>query len=109
MHYARMFGGAALALCLAAVSAGAQPPLPKLESGPAEKWLIDNAELILVTNFKQILGSDLLKNASKEELRELSRSNEQLKDVLDATGLDVTKDVDSVVAAPRRRAKTRGR
>jgi len=100
MRGAHKVGVVALASGLLALAAGAAAaPLPKVEGLEPDKWLIDNAEVVTVTNVKQVMTSDLMKKGGKEGLKELIKSNPQLKEVIDATGLDVTKDIDGVVGS----------
>lgn len=88
------------ALALALPAAAAPVPLPKVAGGDADRWLLDDAEVLLVINAKQMLGSGLMKKGGgAAAIKDLVKSNEQLKEVVDATGLDLTKDIDSLVAS----------
>jgi hypothetical protein len=89
---------AALALALPAVAAPV--PLPKIAGGDADRWLLDDAEVILVVNTKQMMGSDLMKKGGgAAAVKDLVKSVEQVKEIVEATGLDVSKDIDSLVAS----------
>lgn len=100
MLSSRWFTGALLALVLVATSSlVAQPPEPRAVSGEENKWLLGNAELIFKLNIKQMLSSSLMKNGGIDSLKEAINSNPDAKNLLDATGLDITKDIDSIVAS----------
>lgn len=92
-----------LALTLTAVWAAptvaAPLPEPKGVSEDDTKWLIGDAELIFKLNIKQLMASDLMKKGGADMLKEAIKSNEQAKTLLEAAGLDVTKDVDTVLAS----------
>lgn len=100
MRSVRTIGMALVALVLALPAAAAPVPLPKVAGGDADRWLLDDAEVILVVNAKQMMTSDLMKkNGGEAAVKDLVKSIEQVKDVVEATGLDVTKDIDSLVAS----------
>jgi hypothetical protein len=91
-------GLALIALALALPAMAAPVPLPKVGGGDADKWLLDDAEVILVLNARQMMGSEIMKK-NGAAVKGLIESVEQVKDIVDATGLDVTKDIDSLVAS----------
>jgi hypothetical protein len=61
------------------------------------KWLLGNAEVIVKVNVKQLMASQLMKKEGVEDIKKAINSNEQVKALLDAAGLDVTKDFDSIL------------
>ncbi|MFO0881385.1 MAG: hypothetical protein U0840_29140 [Gemmataceae bacterium] len=64
------------------------------------KWLLGNSEVVFKLNIKQIMGSELLKAfGGVDAIKEAIKSNEQAKAILDSVGLDVTKDVDAIIAS----------
>lgn len=88
----------ALALCLTATAAPV--PLPKVGTGDADAWLLDDADVVFVVNVKQMMGSDLIKkNGGAAAIKDALKSNEQVSKIIEATGIDLTKDVDGVVAS----------
>jgi hypothetical protein len=97
----RMIRGGLMALPLAVMVVSmttAQAPEPVAVSEQDAKWLLPDAEIIVKINIKQMMTSDLMKKGGLEQLKEAINSNEQAKALLTAAGLDVTKDVDSIVA-----------
>jgi hypothetical protein len=88
----------ALALVLAwAAPADAAPLLGTKGAGDdADKWLLSDAEVVMTINFKQMTGSAIMK-ANLPMLKELIKNHEQVKTLLEATGLDPFKDVDSIL------------
>lgn len=99
MRVMRTLMAVALVLAAARTAAADKVPLPKVGSGDADKWLLDDAEVILVVNAKQMMGSKLMKDGGAAALKDAVKQVEQLKDIVEATGLDVTKDIDSLVAS----------
>jgi len=89
---------ALLALALTCSAAPAAPLLGTKGAGDdADKWMIDDADFVFVLNMKQMAGSDIMKKSGIEAARGLIKSNEQAKAILEATGLDPFKDVDSML------------
>jgi len=87
-----------LALCLLvgpALAFQADAPPAAIGAGDAA-YLVDNAEVIIKLNVKQLLASKLAQEHT-DALKAAINSNRELKGVLDATGIDVTKDIDSVL------------
>jgi hypothetical protein len=86
----------ALALVLTQLTAA---PIPGVKAGgdDGDKWLLDDAEVIMVWNFKQLFDSKLMKGGYTEKLREAIKNNEKAKEAMEKLGMDVTKDVDSVI------------
>jgi hypothetical protein len=75
-------------------------PLIGIKGGgdDAEKWLVDNPELVMTFSIKQMTESALLK-ANLPMLKELIKNNEEAKKVLEETGIDPFKDVESVLVS----------
>jgi hypothetical protein len=100
MHTMRTMALALAALALALPAVAAPVPLPKVAGGDADKLLLDDAEVILVINAKQMMGSELMKKGGgAAAIKDMVKQNEQVKEIVDATGLDLTKDIDSLVAS----------
>jgi hypothetical protein len=91
---------AVLALTLAAVwtaSASAAPLLGVKGAGDdADKWLLNDPEVVMTINVKQLLGSEIMK-ANMPALKGMLEHDEKAKAVLQATGLDPFKDLDSIL------------
>ena len=84
---------------MAISTAKADPaPEPKGVTVDDSKWLLSDAEFFVKFNIKQMMTSDLMTKGGIAALKDLIKSNEQLKGVLDATELDLTKDIDSILA-----------
>jgi hypothetical protein len=95
----RKAGIAVLAVALVALvaPAGAAPLLGTKGAGDdADKWLIDNAEAVLTINIKGLLSAESVKK-NVPMLKEAIKGNEQVKGVLDATGVDLFTDIHSVL------------
>jgi len=89
----KLWMGAALAALIASSATFARP-----EGDPAPetpKWLTEGAEFVLKLNVKQTFASELVKK-NKDELKGLINNNEQAKAVFEATGIDPTKDIDTI-------------
>lgn len=88
--------GAALVALLAVAAVSAQELRTVAEDD--SKWLLGDAEIIMKVNIKQMLASDVItKNGGLAKIKEAINGNEQAKGIIDATGIDVTKDVDSIL------------
>jgi len=106
----------ALGLAAAVLAVGFVAAAPiigaRAEEG-SEKWLVDDAEAVVVVNFKALFGSKLLtKGDIAEKFRKKLESDEKVKAFVDATGLDVTKDLDSFVLSAAKisdKANVKGR
>lgn len=91
--------GLALVLLAAGLVAAAPVIGAKAEEG-SEKWLVDDAEAVVVFNFKALLKSELLsKGAIAEKFKKGLENDEKVKAFVTATGLDVTKDLDSLIVS----------
>jgi hypothetical protein len=103
MQFPRKLLLAALALTLAACAApvGAAPVSPEPPGGKleADKWLVNDAELVVIVNVRQMLGSALMKKGGTDGLKGLLAKNEQARAVLEATGIDPLKDIDAIVTS----------
>jgi len=91
----------ALGLALVLLAAGFLAAAPvigaKAEEG-SEKWLVDDAEAVIVFNFKALFKSELLnKGAIAEKFKKGLESDEKAKAFIAATGLDPIKDLDSII------------
>ena len=74
-------------------------PEPKGVTVDDSKWLLPDAEFFVKFNVKQMMASDLMTKGGIVALKDAIKNNEQLKGVLEATELDITKDLDSIVAS----------
>jgi len=72
----------------------------------ADRWLLDDAEIVLSVNLKQLVGSDLMKKGGAAGVKDLIKGNEQVKVVLEAAGIDPLKDVDSILLSGSGGSKT---
>ena len=106
----------ALGLTAAVLAVGVVAAAPiigaKAEEG-SEKWLVDDAEAVVVVNFKAVFGSGLLtKGVLAEKFKKKLESDDKVKAFVDATGLDMTKDLDSVIVSASKitdKASSKGR
>ena len=81
-------------------SAKADPaPAPKGVTADDTKWLLPDAEFFVKFNIKQMMSSDLMTKGGIDALKDAIKNNGQLKGVIEATGLDITKDLDSIMAS----------
>jgi len=87
-----------VALVLAVVSAASafQGAEPKAADDDEARWLVNDAEFIFKINVRQLLGSGLMKGKT-DDIKNAIKMNRELSNMIDATGLDVTKDVDLIV------------
>lgn len=97
----RRFALAALALALLGLQLTTAAPIPGVKAGgdDGDKWLLDEAEMIMVFNFKQMFDSKLMKSGYTEKMREAMMNNPQAKEMADKLGLDLTKDIDSIIVS----------
>jgi len=82
----------ALGLTLALVCAAA--PSRAVDQ---DKLVPGDAEMVLVVNLRQLLGSPLVKKYGLEQMKEALKSNDQAQRMLNAAGLDPFTDVDRVI------------
>src|SRR5262245_35164510 len=90
----------AVALALSVLGALNAAPIigPKAEAG-SEKWLLDDAEAVMVFNFKAACKSDLLAKGVVADLFKKAMDDEKAKAALGAVGLDPAKDLDSMIVS----------
>ncbi len=88
----------ALTLAVGMLGALTAAPIigPKAEEG-SDKWLVDDAEIVMVWNFKAAFKSELLTKGVVADLFKKGMEDEKAKAVLGAIGLDPAKDLDSVI------------
>lgn len=86
-----------LALLAALLVGGAALAQPGAEPASDSNWLLPNAELVIKLNVKQLMASDLMKTAGPDAFKKALETNEKAKKAFDATGLDPTKDLDTIV------------
>jgi len=88
-------------LALVVVTAAQADPAPEPRGVTADdsKWLLPDAEYFLKFNVRQMMESELMTKGGIAALKEAIKNNEKLKAVLDATDLDITKDLDSIMAS----------
>ena len=63
------------------------------------KFLPDDAEIIMVLNVQQIIGSALVQKHALPQVKQLMQSNEQVKQILTAVGFDPLKDLTRITVA----------
>jgi len=106
MFPARKTWLAFLALAITQAMAFADPaPEPRAVTTDETKWIVPDAEVILKLNIKQMMGSELMKKSGTDAIKGLINSNEHAKAVIEATGLDVTKDIDGILMSATGSAK----
>jgi hypothetical protein len=89
-----------LGLGLAALIVSTSLARQEATSGPeTAKWLVQDAEAVLVVNVKQIFSSKVMAKGGAEAIRAAIAGNEQARMVTEATGLDPTKDLDSIMVS----------
>lgn len=95
----RKFSPAALLVALMAAIQLTAAPIPGVKAGgdDGDKWLVDDAEVVMVFNFKQLLESKLMKDGYSKMLSEKLKEDPKAKDAMEKLGLDPMKDVDSVI------------
>ncbi len=62
----------------------------------ADKWLLNDPEVVMTVNVKQMLGSEVFK-AQLPEIKAHLEKNEEAKALFQTIGLDPFKDVDSIL------------
>lgn len=94
----RQICSALLALTLAWVGATAAPPAGLKGAGDdADKWVMDNADFVLAINVKQLAGSAVMTKGGGDAVKTLLQAEPRIAAVLEATGLDLGKDIDAVL------------
>ena len=97
LAFRRIVSGLALLALVTALSAPASAD--SVVTDDDSKWLIGDADVIVKFNFKQMLASEMLKKDGVDDLKKAIASNEQIKAIVEAAGLDVGKDFDSVLTS----------
>jgi len=88
-----------LSVALAGLVGSAALARPEATPGPDTKWVVNDAEMVLVVNLKQLFASDLMKKGGTEEIKKAITANAQARTVSEATGIDPTKDIDSITVS----------
>jgi len=98
MQFNRVFLALALAMGLLALSSATAAPIigPKADEG-SDKWLADDAEVIMVFNFKAMTKSELMTKGVVADFVKKAMESEQAKAAMGAIGLDPMKDLDSMI------------
>jgi hypothetical protein len=65
----------------------------------ADRYLPKETEQVVVVNVKQMLGSPLIKKLALAQIEEKLKDSKDLKALQEATGLDLLKDVHTIVVA----------
>jgi hypothetical protein len=98
-----MLGAALASMAWAPSRAMAAKPLPaetKAETANLERLLPDDAEAVIVINFKQLLNSPLLKKGGAlESLKDLLKKNDDAQKAIADLGLDPFTDIDAMISA----------
>jgi hypothetical protein len=99
MFATRKLSLACLALAMVVAVQLTAAPIPGVKAGgdDGDKWLLDDAEAVIIFNFKQLFESKLMKGGYTKQLQDLMKDNEQAKEMVDKLGLDITKDIDSIL------------
>jgi hypothetical protein len=99
MFATRKLSLAALALAMVVAVQTSAAPIPGVKAGgeDGDKWLLDNADAVVIFNFKQLFESKLMKAGYTKQLQDAIKNNDQAKEVADKLGLDITKDIDSLI------------
>jgi len=97
----RKFSLALAFLGLVMVSSVIAAPLPEPKGVTADdtKWLLSDAEVFVKFNIKQMMTADLMTKGGTAQLKEALKKDERLKEILEAADIDLTKDVDSIMAS----------
>ena len=95
----KVWSALALLVALVVASAAKAQPAPMAVTVDDSKWLLSDAEFFVKLNVKQMMASDLMTKGGITAMKDAIKNNEQLKGVLDATELDPSKDIDSIMAS----------
>lgn len=77
---------------LAAAPAGLQ-----VAGDNADRWVMDNADFVLAINVKQLAASAVMTKGGNDAIKGLIQAEPKVAAVIEATGLDLTKDIDSLL------------
>jgi hypothetical protein len=94
---ATWFAVVTLALAWTANASAATLPGLRAAGADAGKWVVDDADFVLVVNVKQLAGAELMKKGGIDTFNSLLRNYEQARAIIDATGLEPFKDIDSIL------------
>jgi hypothetical protein len=70
-----------------------------LRAGEVDKYLPDDAEMVISVNVKQIVESELFKKNVEAKAREALKNQDELQDALKDLGFDPFTDIERVIAA----------
>src|SRR5436305_6233402 len=70
-----------------------------VQSAEPDRLLPGDTEQVVHINIKQILGSQLFKKYALPDIEKQLKDNKEYKQLQEATGVDVLKDVNSIVIA----------
>lgn len=70
-----------------------------VRAAEADKFIPNDAEQVVIINVKQLVGSELIKKFALPEFEKNLKDNKEYKQFQTLTGLDLLKDVDSIVIA----------
>src|SRR5437867_3807798 len=90
---------ALVAVALAWTAPATAAPLPALRAAgaAADRWIVDDADFVLVINMKQLAGAELMKKGGMEALNGVLKSYPQAQGIIEATGLQPFRDIDSIL------------
>src|SRR5438876_12365 len=99
---------ALVAVALAWTASATAAPLPGLRAAgtAAERWIVDDADLVLVVNVKQLAGAELMKKGGIDLLGGALKSCPQAHGIIEATGLQPFRDIDSILISATVGVKT---
>jgi len=84
--------------CCGGAATAAPPAGLKGAGSDADKWVMDNADFVVVLNVKQLAASDVMDKAGgADAVKALVKAEPRASAVFEASGVDPLKDVDSVL------------
>lgn len=95
-----MFPPRELQMALLAAAIVAQTALARPSTDPTGddvSWVLANPELIIRFDVKRLMASELMKKNGIDTLKTAIEKDEKARELLKALGLDLTRDIDSVV------------
>jgi len=87
------------AVCAAPAGAApvaAEPPGGRFQ---ATRWLVNDAEMVVIVNVRQMLDSALMKKDAIARLKALLANDAKAKGVIEATGVDPLQDIEAIVVS----------
>jgi len=63
------------------------------------KWMVNDAEVVVAINIKQMVGSAVMKKGGTDAIKAMINGKEEVKNVLEATGIDPLKDIHSITVS----------